>query len=47
MLRDLIDRLFSGSRMAAVLNLLDERELDDEELRQLRKLVNRKSREDP
>src|SRR4051812_12986753 len=48
MLRDLVQRVFRGSPMQAVLQLLDERDLDEDELRQLRDLINRKmSREDP
>jgi predicted transcriptional regulator len=41
MLRDLVDRVFRGSSLAAMLHLLDERELDERELRQLRAMVNR------
>jgi predicted transcriptional regulator len=41
MLRDLVDRVFRGSTFAAMLNLLDTRELDERELRQLRAMVNR------
>jgi predicted transcriptional regulator len=42
MLRDLVQRAFSGSPMAAMLSLLDERELNDDELRQLRQMLDRK-----
>ena len=43
MLRDLVDRAFSGSTGAAVLNLLESSEITPDELRQLRELIDRKS----
>jgi predicted transcriptional regulator len=46
MIRDLIDRLYRGSATALVLNLLQEEDLDDEALRQLRAALNRR-REKP
>lgn len=42
MLRDLVQRVFSGSSMAAMLSLLDERELNQDELHQLRKMLDAK-----
>src|SRR5688572_8237814 len=44
MLRDLLDRAFGGSAAAAVVNLLEAGEVDDQELKQLRELIARKSR---
>ena len=43
MLRDLVDRAFSGSTGAAVLNLLESSEVSPDELRQLRELIDRKA----
>ena len=43
MLRDLVDRAFSGSTGAAVLNLLESSEITPDELRQLRELIDRKA----
>ena len=40
MLRDLVDRAFAGSPLAVVQQLLDVRDLDPNELEQLRTLVN-------
>ena len=45
MLRDLIDRAFHGSVSTALVGLLESSEIDAEELRQLRELIQRKSRE--
>ena len=45
MLRDLIDRAFHGSISTALVGLLESSEIDAEELRQLRELIQRKSRE--
>lgn len=42
MLRDTVNRLFDGSVSAAVVHLLDEGELNDAELKELRKLVRGK-----
>src|SRR3954454_4830190 len=44
MLRDLVERAFSGSAGAAALNLLESSEGTPEELRQLRELIDRKQR---
>ena len=46
MLNDLVDRAFDGSPRLMMLNLLESRdELDEEELLQLRQLINKKVRE--
>lgn len=46
MLNDLVDRAFEGSARLMVLNLLESRdELDQEELLELRQLINKKVRE--
>lgn len=42
MLRDTVNRLFEGSVSAAVVHLLDEGELNEDELKELRKLVRTK-----
>jgi predicted transcriptional regulator len=43
-LRDVVARLFDGSASAMVLSLLETADLDDEEMRELRRLVNRKTK---
>ncbi len=43
MLRDLVERVFSGSPMAVVLNLLETADLGDEELEELRRMIGRKT----
>ena len=45
MLGDLIERVFDGSAEAVMLSLFDVKELDEEELTSLRKLLNKKMRE--
>ena len=45
MLRDLVDRAFDGSAAALMVNLLETRDIDADELRQLRELINRKAGE--
>lgn len=45
MLQDLIDRLFGGSTTAVMQHLLEASELDEDELKQIRSLINRKVRE--
>ena len=45
MLRDLVDRAFDGSAAALMVNLLETGDLEAEELRQLRELINRKAGE--
>jgi predicted transcriptional regulator len=42
MVRDTVNRLFDGSVSAAVVHLLDGSELNDDEMKELRKLVRRK-----
>ena len=44
MLRDVVTRLFDGSASAMVLSLLETSDLDDEEMKELRRLVNRKAK---
>lgn len=45
MLGDLLDRVFDGSAEALLLKLLDSEHVDEQELRALRRLVNRKRQE--
>ena len=45
MLRDLIDRAFSGSAAAAALNLIESSEISPDELRRLRELIDRKTKQ--
>ena len=45
MLRDIVDRVFGGSAAAVMLNLLQTADLDEQELKQLRQVVNRKTGE--
>lgn len=45
MVGDLLSRVFEGSAEAMVLNLLETTDLDGEELAEIRKLINRKVRE--
>jgi len=45
MMGDLLSRVFDGSPSAMVLNLLETTDLDAEELAELRKLINRKAKE--
>ena len=45
MVGDMVNRLFDGSAKHMMLNLLDQEELTEEELVELRKLINRKVRE--
>ena len=45
MLGDLVDRVFEGSAMAAVVNLLETSDIDETELEQLRDLIGRKVKE--
>jgi len=42
---DLMARLFDGSPSAMILNLLETADLDTEELSEVRKLINRKAKE--
>jgi len=45
MLRDLMNRAFDGSAASVMLNLLETADIDAEELKQLRELINRKAEE--
>jgi predicted transcriptional regulator len=45
MLRDLVQRAYDGSVMAAMVNLLEESDMDADELKQLRQLLNHKTEE--
>ena len=45
MLGDLVERVFDGSAEAVMLSLFDVKDLDEDELAALRKLVNKKMRE--
>lgn len=46
MLGDLVDRLFEGSAASAAVQLLETSDLDDAELKALRALIRRKTREE-
>ena len=43
MLSDLVERVFDGSAVTAMVNLLESAEIDDEELKQLRRLLKKKT----
>ena len=45
MLRDLLDRVFDGSPAAGMVNLLESSDVKEEELQELREIINRKSEE--
>jgi len=45
MLGDLVDRVFDGSAMMVMLDLLETSDIDTEELKQLRTLIGRKAKE--
>ena len=45
MLRDVVERLFEGSTAAAMVNLLDVSDIDAEQLREIRKVIQEKERE--
>ncbi len=45
MLHDVMDRVFDGSAAAVMLNLLETADLDEEELGQLRQIINQKAKE--
>lgn len=45
MLRDIVRRAFGGSAAAVMLNLLETADLDEEELKAIRALINRKAKE--
>jgi len=46
MLSDLVDRVFDGSAVAVMLNLLETSDVDEAELKQLRQIIKRKIREE-
>lgn len=43
MLRDLVDRVFDGSAAAILVNLLESSDVKEDELRELREILRRKS----
>ena len=45
MLGDIVDRVFDGSAMAAMVNLLETGDIDESELAELRKLITRKGKD--
>jgi len=45
MLGDMVDRVFDGSATALMVNLLETAEIDPDELKELRKRINRKAKE--
>lgn len=45
LLQDIVDRVFGGSTTAVMQHLLETSDIDDEELKQIRSLINRKTRE--
>lgn len=45
MLGDLVNKLFDGSAPAVMLSLFDCSDVDSEDVRELRKLINRKAKE--
>ena len=45
MLGDVVDRVFDGSAKAVMLSLFDSADLDAGDLKELRKLINQKSKE--
>jgi BlaI family penicillinase repressor len=45
MLQELIDKVYDGSTLAVVQSLLDTADIDADELAQIRRLVNRKAKE--
>lgn len=44
-LGDVVDRVFDGSTASVVMKLFDVREIDDDELKELRRVINRKLKE--
>ncbi len=44
-LADVLDRVFDGSTTVVLLKLFDVKNLDDEELKELRRIINRKLKE--
>jgi predicted transcriptional regulator len=47
MLTDVVDRVFDGSAKAVMLSLFDRADLDDAELKELRRLINQKAAASP
>lgn len=47
MLRDLVERVYDGSTLALMQSLLDMGDIDSEELAAIRRLINRKGKENP
>jgi BlaI family penicillinase repressor len=45
MLGDVVNRVFDGSAMSVMLTLLDAKSVDGDELKELRRYINRKARE--
>lgn len=45
MLEDLVDRVFSGSKVAAMVNLLETGDIEADELAELRELIDAKGRQ--
>ena len=45
MLGDLVDRVFDGSAAAAMVNLLEAGDLDRDEIRRIREVIDRRSKE--
>ncbi len=45
MLKDVVDRVYEGSTMSVVVNLLESADIDPDELKQLRALIKRKADE--
>jgi predicted transcriptional regulator len=45
LLGNLVDRVFDGSASAMMLELLESADLDADEIREIRKIINRKARE--
>ena len=45
MLGDVVERVFDGSAKAVMLSLFESSELDDDELKELRRILNQKAKE--
>ena len=45
MLGDMVDRVFDGSAKALMLELLEDADIDLDELKEIRRLINRKAKE--
>lgn len=45
MLGDMVNRVFSGSAKSLILNLLDGEDIEEDELKELRKRINQKMKE--